>query len=121
MPTASVWEAPKPSARTALPFGPDRHPCGLDDVSAERVVVRLGETVRCVELHEPVTRSADEAARGLGEGAVERRVDGLRVVAVRRVRRRVRVGGDEHRVPGGADRPWPSRRRRCPHRRHRCR
>ena len=80
---------------------PDRHARRLDDVSAQRFGIGPRQAMRCIQLHEPVARRADEAARGLGQGAVERRVDRLRVVAVRRIRRRVRVGGDEHRVPGG--------------------
>ena len=55
------------------------------------------------------------------ERAVERGVDRLRVVAVGRVRRRDRVGGDEHRVAGRDVDGRASRRRRCPRRRRRCR
>ena len=80
------------AARVALELDPRR----LDDVAADRLVVRRRQRVGRVELDEPVARRAHEAARGLRERAVERCVDGLRVVAVRRVRRRDRIEGDEH-------------------------
>ena len=76
-------------------------PRRLLDVALRRVGGRR-QRVGGVELDEAVARVADEAARGLRERAVERGVDGLRVVAVGRVRRGDRIGGDEHRVAGRA-------------------
>ena len=57
--------------------------------------------MRRVELDEPVRGGAREAVGGLREGRVQRLVDRLRVVAVDRVRDRVRVGRDQHRMAGG--------------------
>ena len=68
----------------------------LDDVPVGDVRVRAADRV---------VGRADEAARTVRELAVQGREDRLGVVAVRRVRRGVRVVRDEHRVAGrGVDR-----------------
>ena len=68
----------------------------LDDVPVRDV--RVGAVDR-------VVRRADETARAVRERPVKRRVDGLGVVAVRRVGRRDGVVRDEHRMSGrGVDR-----------------
>ena len=78
---------------------------GLHHVAAARGREGLRQCVRCVELHEAVTRSAGEPALDGGERPVEGGIHGLRVVAVGGVGDRVRVEGHRDRVTArGVDR-----------------
>ena len=104
--TAAAWLAPKPSAMRELEVAV----VVLRAVRTRAVWTTLPllavvyDVVSARAASSCVSPSLAVPAKPLvdfGEGCVERGVDRLGVVAVDRVRRRVRVGGDEDRVAGG--------------------